>query len=909
MQEKSIMKKVAAFLERNYTVFFAGFIVLIMYVTQLISSGVYPFGDGYTVASYDLSAQICPFIEHLFDVLDGKSTLSYSYAIAAGADVTGSLLYFIISPFSFLFLILGDGKVAYATGFVMAAKLVCVAGAGAWFAKKLFNGIPDYLCIAVGVVYTYCGYMFVANTYITWIDFLIYMPFCVAAFRHFVKTGKFLPFSILVACCIYTCFSIASFSLFIVFPVLIIYALFCVEKEQKKRFIAYLCLSFVVAVLLALPVLLPALFAFMRSARGGGLFEEIWYGFELIDGKWVAKEGDYSFMTLYSTTVYKKWSYILSDSIFFLLTLVWIYRRDWKDPFVKFMLLAGALTLLPTIVDESMLLLNMGSYMQYSLRFGFLNAVYLLGGACLGLEGLCYNPKCAYDGTPLFETLGGVTTSEEGGMSETKSDKLKDKKENKYTYVILLSAIAAIAAAVLLYFIVDNNYKDEDFWGLLFKDSSSWSGLKGFSAAFAHTYGGMEVVLVFLVAVGVTFLTGAIFVGKKKISCRFLSVLMMIVVGVQVLFYNNQLVVGNLSQQHLDLAGYQTLAKQVNAMDDSYFRVKDFGKVNSKDERSDVWTVNVPFTGNTNAYSVFSSVIDADNFAVRNLFGYLGNNKNSIKSTHDTHGKTAICPEFGDSFMGYKYYFVLKDQRDEVEKESYVEKVMVENENGELVHLQVKTDNGKEVFVYENKIVFPNGYRVSSGEFRFVSEVTNGSTRKKNQAALYEFLRGENLKEFTGKDVVNEKSATELCEYLRSKAADVKVSAGKISAHVKEAKEGEYLFLNFVASKGYEVMVNDKKAELVDNDLKFLCVKLEAGENKVEFTYTSPYGKYALVGIAAAVVGLCAVALVLKKTNIMDKVAPVISVAGITLAVALVVFFMLYPSCVWLAKLAKTFLT
>lgn len=404
-KKKAYGERITAFFDRNYALFFAPILVFAVYLMALIQNGVYPFGDEYTVASYDLSAQICPFIEHIFDVLQGKSTLSYSYAIVGGADVTGTFLYFFISPFSFLFLIFGDGKVAHAAGIVMLCKLMTTSVAGTWFAKKLFKNIPDYLCIAVGVVYTYCGYMFVANTYINWVDFLIYLPFCAAAFVHFAKSGKFLPFSILMTCCIYTCFSIACFSMFIVFPTLVGYGLICVKKEQKYKFIAYLCLAFVVAVLLALPVLLPALNAYTQSARGGdtGLLHELWKGFRdktvespvNFDSSWYIEH--------FSTDMYTKWTYILSDSIFVILTLVWFYRNGFHSPLAKFMLLAGVFTLLPTVVDESMILMNMGSYMSYALRFGFLNALYFLGGACLALDEVCYQPKCAYDGSPLFE--------------------------------------------------------------------------------------------------------------------------------------------------------------------------------------------------------------------------------------------------------------------------------------------------------------------------------------------------------------------------------------------------------------------------------------------------------------------------------------------------------------------------
>ena len=100
-QTSNKSKKITDFLEKNYAFFFAPIIVLTLYIMALINYGIYPFGDNYTVASYDLSAQICPFIEHLFDVMNGRSTLFYSHAIAGGADITGSFLYFFINYSSY----------------------------------------------------------------------------------------------------------------------------------------------------------------------------------------------------------------------------------------------------------------------------------------------------------------------------------------------------------------------------------------------------------------------------------------------------------------------------------------------------------------------------------------------------------------------------------------------------------------------------------------------------------------------------------------------------------------------------------------------------------------------------------------------------------------------------------------
>lgn len=928
----------ASFLERNYALFFAPIIVLTLYIMALINYKIYPFGEEYTVASYDLSAQICPLIEHLFDVLSGRSSLFYSHAVIGGTDMTGSFLYFFLSPFSFLFLIFGEGNVARAAGIVMAAKLATVSVAGTWFAKKMFKGIPDYLCIAIGIVYTYCGYMFVANTYINWVDFLIYMPFTTAAFKHFVKTEKFLPFAILMACCIYTCFSIACFSMFTVFPTLIVYAIFCVEKEKRNKFITKLCLAFVTAVLFALPVLLPAGMAYLRGARSGdsGVFANLWKGFK--DMKNPVELNTESFMDTFTQNIYKKWTYIVSDAIFIILTFVWLYRSDFKKPFVKFMLVAGAFTLLPTIVDEAMVLMNMGSYMSYALRFGFLNALYFLGGACLCLENLCYKEGCAYDGEELFSMENAATTNElkdvvaakeemiedapknqnEGGMSAlniktSQAENVQIDKKQRNLWAIVMGAVGLIVTFFIFYFTKNDNYKDGDFWGLFIQDSETLKSFKGFSASFAHSLGGMQVVLVLAGAVAVACLVGFYLLSKKKISIRLLSYVLIVVVGSQVIFYNDQLVIGNRSTQHVTLDTYTRLCEQLNEDDGTYFRVKDYKKVkeNGDYKLKTIVTANAPFTANTNAFSMFSSMIDKDNFATYEMFGFDSNGKNSYKTAHSL-GKVNRSEEFGDSFLGYKYFIVPKSNKGDFNEgqkfAKYIKPYMVKNEKGEEVQL-----SDDDFYVYVNEIVFPNAYVLPRGDYRFRTlDLSNkGNYRKENQQELYKFLRGVDLadmKDVTGSNsstFVTPETARELSEYLWERAVDIEVTAGKITAHVKNAKAGEALFMNFVASKGYEVTVNGKKAELIDNDLKFLSVTLEEGENEVVFEYSTPYVKYMAVGVGGALIGLLAVAFVVKKTKLVDWASPVVAWTGIALATAIVAVFMLYPSVACLIKFMK----
>ncbi|MBQ4269078.1 MAG: YfhO family protein [Clostridia bacterium] len=862
------------FFKRNAAPCFAALAVVVLYLVQLALYGVYPFGS-YTVASYDLSAQICPFVEHLFDVMDGKSALFYSYAVAGGADVFGSLAYFFISPFSFLFLLFGDGNVAKSCFLIVCLKLGTIAFSGSFFARKYFKNIPAYLCAAIGIVYAYCGYTFVANTYINWLDFLIYAPFIAGAFIKFCKTEKFLAFSVLLACAVYTCFSIACFSFFTLFPALVAYAFLCVEKEQRKGFIAKLCLAFLVTVVLSLPVLLPCLSAYLKSGRSdGGLFKNVFFGFK--NGAFGGLETN-AYFERWSSSLYSKWSYILTDAIFVLLTLTYLIRSKLKTGLSKFMAIAGVLTLLPVIVDEAMLLLNMGSYMSYALRFGFLNAIYFLGGACLALDGLCYQKKRAYDGKPLRELP--VKLKKEGGRGLA-NDSAKPKRKtpkmfrttdsfiNGYTLTLFFVVVAILA--FLGFFTISGAYWD--IWGAWFKDDKGLNAERFFSSSFAHSLGGLPTIVTFFVCVAIVFVVAVITLKKRRASVRFVSWLILAVLVAQVIFFNEQLVLGNRSVGDGKLAEYTRICQTLNEREDGYYRVKD---------ANDKLSANAPFTADTNSFSVFSSVIDDKNFEIYALFGVAGNGKNSLKSRGGN--------VFANAFLGNKYYVYDRANTEDADVLSYLNPV--KTEAGETL--------GDRFFqVYENEIAFPYAYVLPSGDFRFVKENTK-ENRTANQKALYEFLGGT---PFTAERSVSTSETRSLCEKLRNRAADLTVGAGKITATVT-AQKGECLFLNFVASDGYSVTVNGKKAKLIENDLHFLSVELENGKNVVEFTYSTPYAKLAGWGVLLAAVLLCGLALTLKKTRIFERITPVVAWAGIVLAVAVVGFFMAFPTLVWLYKL------
>ncbi len=954
-KKEPFLERLNAFFDKNYAMLMTWMIVLGLYFFMSWVYKVYPFSKKYTAASYDYSAQICPFFEHMFDFLKGKSSLTYSYAIMGGADVTGMFLYTFVSPFSVLFLVCGEGNVVYTAAYVVGFKLATVGLAGAWFARKLFKNIPEYLCVVIGLLYAFCGYAFVASTFIAWLDLLIYLPFCVGAFCHFVKTDNFWPFAVLVACCIYTHFSIASFALLTVFPALIAYALFCVEKERRYKFMARLCLAFGMAVIIALPILVPALIAFLRSSRAGGLFDNVWFGFNTETWEFDNTKG---YLDRYEEFFFKKFSYIIADAAFVGLTIAWFFRNGLKTPMAKFMLTAGILTLLPVVVDESMLLLNMGSYLSYSLRFGFLNVLYFMGGACLCLNELCHEEDRAYDGgllcadesevgigdepnaesittkaleeteteqspVPVSQTIQNETPEKAGAVA--KSSAVKMHFWRKVTIAVGALAIAAMALLAFFSWFVNSETPSGNKFYEKYKHLDIINSLRNVPGSYAHSLGGADLIMVPFFIVCALLLFGGWLISSKKISVRIMSQILAVLLSIQTVFSCGLMVEGNRSDQHHALEDYKYLSSVISEQDDSgYYRTQDLGRLyynNDNIRTQNVWSDCVSLPGGTNAFSVFSSIIDADNYATRNLFAYQGGSA-GFKGQH-SYQWSYRSDYFASSFMGYKYIYIPNNTPEKKEEiwtvkvfeekygittkgdklpREYMSKVMVD---GEHLH----SSNWR--FAYKNNAVFPLGYRVSGEPYKFVKEdvENNPFNRRDNLDALYKLLRGKPLAssqkgdQYSG-EYISLEAVWELSEYLhKEKAADVKVGAGEITAKTTAEKDGEYLLLNFVASKGYDVTVNGKKAKLVDNDLKFLMVELEEGENVVHFTYSSPYVKYAGASLLVSLMAVALVLLLLKKTKILDKCAPVIAWAGIALGVALVAFFMIFPTGIFAAKL------
>lgn len=896
--------------------------ISLVFAVALKANGIYPFGKS-VMSSYDMLAQVAPFIEHFFDVIDGKSSLFYSFSIAGGADVFGTLAYCCISPFTFVFLLFGKGNVYYGTSIVLPLKIICIGISAYVYLRKRFKNLSPLWLIALSLSYAFCGYLYVSNTYINWVDILIYIPVLAWGFRKLVKTGQKGTFIVGLCLIIYTCFSIACFSLLIIYPLTIAYCYIVVPKAERRKTIVDLVLALCLAVAFSLPVLIPALYAYLVSGRSSGLFNGL-------------------FGELKPDPLYYKISYIFTDGLTLFFTFAYLVKNGVKRPIDRFLLLAALITLMPILCDECCIVLNFGSYNSYAMRFGFLNGFYFLFVAAKFLNGFAAGKEVVAE--------GGTDGSETEDISNGKTLNQKPSADNKFLKIFFPVSLAVLCIGALVggYFLCVAAQGDK---------IEKW-----FSSRFAHSLGGLEVTAIVFGIVAIIALYGAFLIKYKKINRRFFAIIMLVIVCGQSAFYTENLVYGN-KKETTDFDRIGVLTDFVKTTDDGeYTRIK---------MKQDYLTADMPFTLHTQAYSVFSSVIDDKNYAPARFFAYGGNGSNTIKSYYGTF--------FGDCILGNRYYI---SNSSSVER-NYTAVVGYDvDKNGN------KLDTG-DYRLYKNNYAFPNAFVVGgrAGDFDTddfkngnlydkysvlvkalggkdaavdiatspirVSALENGAYRlsytrheignyfavldfgdktpekyslgsgenkydvENNSVCLYKF--GSNYSTFTlyfddatltADDVRNgvslycitDETVKAISAGAQARAGKLTLSAGKISV-TANAEEGEYLFLNYIALAGHRATVNGKAVDIDDKLLGFMLIPLENGENSVVVSYSSPYVKYAVFGLIAALLVGFAYFILTKKTNIFGGgFAKVIHVAALALCAVVVAIFMVFPLGVFVYK-------
>lgn len=349
-----------SFYQNHKSVIWAILTLCVMYIVLFLFYGIFPLGPN-TLSHYDTIQQVDPFLNHWYRWLQADSPLSFSFYVGGGMDMVGSILYICLSPFSIFYLIFGKYNLHYVTNFVYLAKHLCIILAMYYMIRKVYPNIQQHFLIyGILLGYACCGYFCSNATWLSWIDYLMYLPLTVVAYKRMIQKGKIDAFVGMLCCVICASLSLSLQMMIVWFAILCLYPILCITKDTRKKILKNTIISHFMALIITLPVIITFVFVIKDSSRLN------------VDIDW---------LSLNLNAYFGKYSYLLMDG-FFIGLVIFYFKKMKQDKQYLFYIISMGIALLPIVTDKIAQLLTLGSYFGYPYRFGFLFQIVLFCCVC-----------------------------------------------------------------------------------------------------------------------------------------------------------------------------------------------------------------------------------------------------------------------------------------------------------------------------------------------------------------------------------------------------------------------------------------------------------------------------------------------------------------------------------------------
>ena len=162
-------------------------LVFLMYLAR----GLYPFGNG-CVLVLDLNGQYVYFFEALRNfVVNGDTSIIYSFSRALGGEFMGIYEYYIASPFSYLVCLFPEDRMCEALLFMFMVKASLCGVTMAFYLHQSEKQINRIGIIAFSVMYALMSYCITQQNNTMWIDAVIWFPLVMYGIEQLVKYGKY----------------------------------------------------------------------------------------------------------------------------------------------------------------------------------------------------------------------------------------------------------------------------------------------------------------------------------------------------------------------------------------------------------------------------------------------------------------------------------------------------------------------------------------------------------------------------------------------------------------------------------------------------------------------------------------------------------------------------------------------
>ena len=179
------------------------YIVIAFFATAITMLIIYlcnkmiPFGDN-TILRMDLYHQYGPLFAELYERITNSDNLIYSWSTGLGSCFLGNYFNYLSSPLGFLILFFGHKGITEAIAAMILIKAALSASTFTYFIKRSLHS-QNYVSVAFGVMYSFCGYMLAYYWNVMWLDAMVLLPIVLLGIERIINNGKMKTFVISLA--------------------------------------------------------------------------------------------------------------------------------------------------------------------------------------------------------------------------------------------------------------------------------------------------------------------------------------------------------------------------------------------------------------------------------------------------------------------------------------------------------------------------------------------------------------------------------------------------------------------------------------------------------------------------------------------------------------------------------------
>ena len=341
-------------------------IVLLILIVIFIYKGIYPFGNNSLIWG-DMHDQITAFYYNLYDVFKSNKSIFVIFSASSGVNFWGIAAYYILSPFSFLVLLVKRDEIFLVVSIIIALKILLSSLTCQYFINKYFKNIPTLLSVLLAIVYAFSGYSLIMYQITPWIDAMYMFPLIMIGLKEVLDLKKPSWYIITLTLSLIFCFYVTVMVIIFIFFASLIYLLVYVEdkKEREKR-ICSLGLSTLISLVLSSFITVPSYMQISISSRNIFRINSL-----LNSG--MGPITDKLSMFLFGGVVYIG-----------LFLLVKNYKKNFK--FLTFYIPTLLIVLIPVIIEPINKIWHFGSYAFFPYRFGFIAMFLLVLGASYAFD-------------------------------------------------------------------------------------------------------------------------------------------------------------------------------------------------------------------------------------------------------------------------------------------------------------------------------------------------------------------------------------------------------------------------------------------------------------------------------------------------------------------------------------------